>query len=83
MRNRGERQRALFAELPDSIHADLCMEVYQEAISRVPLFNGVGIGFMRLLSMVMQPELALAGDYIVRKGDIGLEMYFIHTGVSA
>lgn len=82
MRNRGERQHTLFAALPDSIHADLCMEIYQEAISRVPLFSDVGIGFTRLLSMVMKPELVLASEYIVRKGDIGLEMYFIHTGVS-
>lgn len=81
-RNRGMQAHALFKELdlPLSLQADLCMDVYEGAIAKVPLFQNTGVGFTRLLSLTMRPSLHLKGDYVVRKGDFGQEMFFIHTG---
>ncbi|RMX52129.1 hypothetical protein pdam_00015157 [Pocillopora damicornis] len=48
--------------------------------NQVPLFEGTEIGFLKMLSMKVKPVYFLAKEYIVRKGDIGQEMYFIHRG---
>jgi hypothetical protein len=44
------------------MHADLCMAVYRDAIKSVPLFKDVGVGFLRLLSLAMQPVVILTGE---------------------
>lgn len=82
IRNRGTQAHSLFKELdlPTSLQADLCMNVYEASIVKVPLFRDKGLGFTRLLSLVMRPSLHLKGDYIVRKGDFGQEMFFIRKG---
>lgn len=74
MRNRGMKPKTLIQDLPQALLADLCMEVYRGALETVPLFRDVDVGFMRLLSSVMQPIFFQAGEYIVRKGDIGQEV---------
>lgn len=79
-RNQGIQAQTLFKDLPLALQADVCMDVYREAISKVPLFRNKGLGFMRLLSLVMQPSLHLKGEYVVRVGDFGQEMYFIQRG---
>lgn len=80
IRNQGIEAHKLFGDLPLTLQADLSMAIYKDALSDVPLFKDKGISFMRLLSMVMRPSLHLKGEYIVRKGDVGQEMYFIHKG---
>ena len=42
--------------------------------SKVPLFEGTEIGFLKMLSMNVQPVYFLAKEYVVRKGDIGQEV---------
>ena len=67
IRNRGSVAHSLFKDLPLSLQADLCMDVYEESILKVPLFQNTGVGFVRLLSLVMRPSLHLKGDFVVRK----------------
>lgn len=53
----------------------------RDAILNVPLFHNKSSGFTRTLSTMMSPLMLLESEYIVRKGDPGEEMFFIHAGV--
>ena len=80
LRNKGMQAHTLFSDLPRALQAELCLDVYRDAIQRVPLFRESEVSFLRHLSLVMRPLILLKGEYVVRKGDIGQEMFFIHRG---
>eukprot|EP01135_Chromosphaera_perkinsii_P004900 Nk52_evm5s304 gene=Nk52_evmTU5s304 len=79
-RNKGVNTRTLFEDIPLTFQAEIALSVNQEIIEKVPLFQNTEIGFLRMLSMAIQPLLLLKMEYIVHKGDIGNEMFFIHKG---
>ncbi|XP_070566365.1 uncharacterized protein [Ptychodera flava] len=81
MRTKGVDPDSLFDGLPLSLKADVTLSLYQEIINQVPLFQNTEIGFQKMLSMCIKPTMYLAKEYIVRKHDIGSEMFFIHRGV--
>ncbi|KAJ7372502.1 hypothetical protein OS493_019011 [Desmophyllum pertusum] len=80
LRNKGVDTSSLFEGLPLSLQADVSLSLYKDLIERVPLFEDTEIGFLKMLSMKMKPVYFLSKEYVVRKGDIGQEMYFIHRG---
>lgn len=80
-RNRGVNLETLFEGLPHSLHADITLSLYREIIESVPLFQSTEISFTKMLSLYIKPLLLPKGEYIVRKGDIGEEMFFINRGV--
>ncbi|KAG2385434.1 hypothetical protein C9374_003249 [Naegleria lovaniensis] len=55
----------------------------QKLIRKVELFQveGADKNFIRAMVLALQPQSFLAGAIIVKKGDIGNEMYFILKGV--
>lgn len=80
-RNKGVDLENLFQGLPISLQADITLSLYKDIIESVPLFQGTELGFTKMLSLYIQPLLVPKGEYIVRKGDIGEEMFFINKGV--
>ncbi|KAF0972632.1 hypothetical protein FDP41_008881 [Naegleria fowleri] len=56
----------------------------QKLIRKVELFQveGADKNFIRAMVLALQPQSFLAGAIIVKKGDIGNEMYFILRGVA-
>ncbi|XP_071956713.1 uncharacterized protein [Antedon mediterranea] len=81
LRNKGVDPDSLFDGLPLSLKADVTLNLYQEMINKVPLFQDKEVGFQKMLSMCMRPVLFLSGEYVVRKFDFGKEMFFIHRGI--
>ena len=79
-RNKGVNTRTLFRDIPLTFQAEIALSVNQQIIEKVPLFQNTEIGFLRMLSMAIRPLLLLKKEYIVHKGDIGNEMFFIHKG---
>ena len=67
-------------DLPLSIRLDVALHLYRDMIVCVPLFNGCEESFLRAVVLLLQPKIYPAQEYIVRKGDIGHEMYFIQRG---
>ncbi len=53
-----------------------------EMVKSVPLFNAKGMSrkFISALVARLQPKICKFGDIIVRKGDIGRDMYFVISG---
>jgi CRP-like cAMP-binding protein len=66
--------------MPVSLQADISLSLYKKIIDQVPLFQNTEIGFTKLLALSIKPIIFLKSEYIVKKGDIGSEMFFINRG---
>ena len=69
--------------MPITLQARLALAINEDVLRRVNLFENTSVGFLRMLSLVVQPMLFLPEEYVVRKGDIGSEMFIIHRGTVA
>ena len=47
---------------------------------QAPIFEGLGEGFLRMLSLNIKPMLYLPTQIIITRGDVGHQMFFIHRG---
>jgi glucose-6-phosphate 1-dehydrogenase len=54
--------------------------VNRGVIEKVPLFAGCDEVFHHQLAMVLKPDVFAPGDFIIKKGDVGQEMYFVVGG---
>jgi len=54
--------------------------VNRSVIEQVPLFSACDAIFQHNIAMALKPEVYAPGDLIVRKGDIGREMYVLVNG---
>ncbi|XP_022094111.1 uncharacterized protein LOC110981133 isoform X3 [Acanthaster planci] len=80
MRNKGVDQHTLFKDAPFCLQTEIGLAVYEKSLKKVPLFEDSEPSFFRSLSLMLRPVLFMPNDYIVRQGDVGDEMYFIHRG---
>ena len=76
----GMNELQIISELPSSLALDMCLFLYRDMICKVSLFEEAEIGFIRCLVTRLRPQLFPAMEYIVRKEDIGREMFFIQRG---
>ncbi|NJO70627.1 MAG: cyclic nucleotide-binding domain-containing protein [Oscillatoriales cyanobacterium RM1_1_9] len=67
-------------ELPNSLKAKVYLYLYQDLLQQVPLFQEVKSGFIEELVMKLEPIILPPGEYVIREGQIGHEMYFINHG---
>lgn len=77
---RGYDESQVLKDLPVSLKTQVSLYLNKEIIEKVPLFKGASPSFIKELIMNMQPVVFTPGDYIVTKGEIGDDMYFINTG---
>jgi glucose-6-phosphate 1-dehydrogenase len=54
--------------------------INRAVLEKVPLFQGASPVFQHALAMMLKPVVYAAGDSIVKKGDVGHEMYFVARG---
>jgi glucose-6-phosphate 1-dehydrogenase len=54
--------------------------INRDVLEAVPLFQGGDPVFLRNLAMMLKPVVYSPGDYILHKGEMGSEMYFICRG---
>jgi glucose-6-phosphate 1-dehydrogenase len=54
--------------------------VNRSVVEQVPLFQACNAVFQHNIAMTLKPEVYAPGDFIVRKGDVGREMYFLVKG---
>eukprot|EP00163_Fabomonas_tropica_P011993 TRINITY_DN2303_c0_g1_i1.p1 TRINITY_DN2303_c0_g1~~TRINITY_DN2303_c0_g1_i1.p1 ORF type:complete len:725 (+),score=131.03 TRINITY_DN2303_c0_g1_i1:272-2446(+) len=79
-RQQGYVDNDILAQLPPHIQVDICLHLYSELISKVQFFQECSPAFINLLVVKLQMEVYAPGDFIIRAGDIGMEMYFILSG---
>lgn len=72
----------MLQELPSCLRTELAVNINVDFIQSVKLFQLSDSSFIIALISHMKPFLCLAGDYIVRKGEIADCMYFIKKGMA-
>jgi len=77
---RGYNEASVIQELPISLKTMVSLQINREIIEKVPLFNGASKSFLKEIIMNLEPVIFTPGDYVIRAGEIGYEMYFISRG---
>ncbi len=54
--------------------------INEEVLRRVPIFKDAEVRFLEQVVLALQSQQVAAGDLIIRKGDIGRELYLIARG---
>lgn len=69
--------------LSPSLHAEISLHLFSELVEACPLFHDANPQFIYAIIMHLKLEVASPGDFIVQKGEIAEEMYFITRGRAA
>ncbi len=77
---RGYDEVTILEELPFSLRESVALYLNKEIIEKVPLFEKAGDALLRDIIVNLTPVIFTPGDYVVRTGEIGDEMYFISRG---
>jgi CRP-like cAMP-binding protein len=75
-----KKESGLMSRLPSYLQMELSIHLNSEVIKNVPFFAHADQSFALQLSKVMTLQVCLPGEYIIRQGDIGTEMYFLTSG---
>ena len=76
----GYDESTMISDLPSNLQTDISLFLKREVIEKVPLFKGASEEFIREIASQMRPVVYTPGDFVVRAGDPGREMYFISRG---
>ncbi|KAJ3012393.1 Kinesin-like protein kif27, partial [Thoreauomyces humboldtii] len=79
-RNRGIDVRGLFVDMPSAFKQEVALSLNNQIIDNAIIFKECSIGFRRMIAIDMKLFLFTANEYVVHRGDLGLEMYFITQG---
>ena len=77
---RGFHELQIVRSLPSSIRADVLMHMYSPLLANVPIFAGAERGFIQGLSARVEPSQLPPLEFVIRKDEIGREMYFLLQG---
>ncbi len=66
--------------LPPSLRDEVALFLKRDLIKNVPLFQSASDAFVRDVALNLKPFVALPGDFVVRAGESGREMYFLSRG---
>lgn len=76
----GKQDHELLTELPPSLRTDVALHLNREIIERIPLFAGAEPSFIRQLVANLRPIVFVPGDMVIRRGELGHEMFFVNQG---
>lgn len=77
---RGFDESSVLAELPPAIRMDVELHLRRDIVAKVPFFRGADNNMIRALVARLKPRIALPGEYLIHRGEIGDSMYFIASG---
>jgi len=77
---RGYDESAVLEELPFALKTSVSLQINREIIEKVPLFQTAGEDLIREIVLNLTPVVFTPGDYIVKTGEVGFQMYFISRG---
>ncbi|CAG9566578.1 unnamed protein product [Danaus chrysippus] len=71
---------SILNSLPYNMKRDVALEVHINILSKVQLFRDCSSSLLRDLVLQLRPVSCLPGDVLVRRGDVGHDMYIIKCG---
>ncbi|MDC7232994.1 MAG: ion transporter, partial [Spirochaetales bacterium] len=77
---RGYDESSILSDLPKPLQTSVSLFLNREIIQKVPIFQGASEEFIKEIILNLEPVVFTPGDYVVIKGEIGYEMYFISRG---
>ena len=76
----GYDESAVIQEFPPSLKTDISLYINREIIEKVPLFKGASEMLIRDIVLSLKPMVFIPGDFIIHRGEIGVNMFFISKG---
>merc|ERR550537_1982684 len=70
----------LFERLSGPLALELKLNIYHSLVTRAPFFQHTNPEVIKNIVVSLQDAVYLPGDFIIRKGDYGQEMFFIFRG---
>lgn len=77
---KGLDEQELLEDLPGYLRLEVALHINREVISKVPLFQGADPSFISGIIINLKPIVAIPNAAIVKKGEVGREMFFISRG---
>ena len=81
--NRCLDRNTFFNSLSSSLNTEVHLFLYGEMVQKVPFFKAIDTTCLLRLVHILDNEMFLAGDYLIREHEFGGEMYFLRRGVVA
>ena len=78
--SRTGQQLDVLEDLPTSLHIEIALHLHRNVLRKVPLFEAASDSFLRELVLHLSPQVCIPGETIVRRGQIGNQLYFINKG---
>lgn len=66
--------------LPRPLHVEIALHLNRPILEKVPLFEGADERFFRELVLYLKPMIVVPGQHLMRRGEVGHELYFINKG---
>lgn len=79
-RSNGIDDAEVLKDLPVSLKTETALYIHRKGLSQVPIFQGISPLCLNAIVKLFKNEIYTPGDYIIRQGEIGKEMYFISRG---
>ena len=76
----GYDESAAISGLPPTLRTEVSLFLNRDILQKVPLFRGASDDFIKAIALEMRPIIFMPGDYVIRAGEPGEEMYFISRG---
>lgn len=77
---RGYDESSVLGDLPGPLKESVSLFLNKDIIEKVPIFESASEDLIKDVVMNMEPVVFTPGDYIVRAGEVGFDMYFISGG---
>ena len=81
-RQRGVDEDIILNDLPSPLRMEVQMFVNGAIIRSIPFFQNVEEDLMRRLLSILRPAVFLPGDYIIKQGEFGQEMFLLERGAT-
>ena len=76
----GYDESTFLATLPKGLQKDVALTLRREIIEAIPLFEDVGENFIYDVAMKLEFIVATPGDYLIKAGEVGNDMFLIVNG---
>lgn len=79
--NKGIDEKEVLLHLSSSVREDVSLYLNRGLLARIPIFRACkDMNFITRIVTNLQSHIAGPGDYVIRQGDVGREMYLLSRG---